>query len=395
MPAIPRRRFGRTELQMPVFSTGGMRYQHSWQDVPEEEIPAANQRNLEATIRRSLEVGINHIETARGYGTSEIQLGRILPGLPRDEMIIQTKVPPKADPKAFLEVFDQSMRNLQLDHVDLLSLHGINNRETLDWALGGCIEAAHDLVKAGRVRYVGFSTHGYLPQIIEAINTGAFDYINLHWYFVNDINWPAVLAARMQDMGVFIISPNDKGGKLYAPSRKLKRLCDPIDPMVFNAMYCLSRDEVHTLSIGSSRPSDYDAHIDGLKHYRRRGPLSREIATRLRAEMDRALGADWCANWHTGIPEHTDIPGDVNVREILRLWNYAKGLDLVEFAKMRYNMLGGAGHWFPGQNAKGLKVRAIREACRHSPFAKEIPGILKEAHKLLYEKPKKRLSEGG
>ena len=50
------RRFGRTELQMPVFSCGGMRYQYKWQDLPFSTIPQANQRNLEATIRRSLEV---------------------------------------------------------------------------------------------------------------------------------------------------------------------------------------------------------------------------------------------------------------------------------------------------------------------------------------------------
>jgi len=66
------RRFGRTELQMPVFSCGGMRYQYKWKDLPPKEIPAKNQQNLEATIRRSLEIGINHIETARGYGTSEM-----------------------------------------------------------------------------------------------------------------------------------------------------------------------------------------------------------------------------------------------------------------------------------------------------------------------------------
>jgi hypothetical protein len=44
------RRFGRTELQMPVFSCGGMRYQYKWQDLPLSEIPAENQQNLEATI---------------------------------------------------------------------------------------------------------------------------------------------------------------------------------------------------------------------------------------------------------------------------------------------------------------------------------------------------------
>ena len=81
------RRFGRTELQMPIFSCGGMRYQFKWQDVPQWQIPPDNQNNLEATIRRAIEVGINHIETARGYGTSEMQLGRILPKLERDRII--------------------------------------------------------------------------------------------------------------------------------------------------------------------------------------------------------------------------------------------------------------------------------------------------------------------
>ena len=88
------RRFGRTELQMPVFSCGGMRYQHSWKDEEAEGITNEGQANLEATIRRSVELGINHIETARGYGTSELQLGRILPKFDREKIIVQTKVAP-------------------------------------------------------------------------------------------------------------------------------------------------------------------------------------------------------------------------------------------------------------------------------------------------------------
>ena len=89
------RRFGRTGLAMPVLSCGGMRYQYKWQDVEAKEIPPENQANLEACVWRALELGINHIETARGYGTSEMQLGRILPTLPRDKIIVQTKVSPK------------------------------------------------------------------------------------------------------------------------------------------------------------------------------------------------------------------------------------------------------------------------------------------------------------
>src|SRR5437016_10982533 len=92
-----------------------------------EEVPADNQSNLEATIHRAVELGINHIETARGYGTSEMQLGRILPALPRGKIIVQTKVGPKATAEEFLRTFETSMKYLRLDYVDLLALHGVNN----------------------------------------------------------------------------------------------------------------------------------------------------------------------------------------------------------------------------------------------------------------------------
>ncbi|MGN6386913.1 MAG: aldo/keto reductase, partial [Verrucomicrobiota bacterium] len=128
------RRFGKTELQIPVLTCGGMRYQFKWQDVPPDQIPPDNQANLEATIRRAIELGINHIETARGYGTSEMQLGRILPTFPREQLIVQTKVAPMASAKDFLKTFERSMEYLKLDYVDLLSLHGINNRELLDYS---------------------------------------------------------------------------------------------------------------------------------------------------------------------------------------------------------------------------------------------------------------------
>src|SRR5271166_6049609 len=126
------RRFGRTELMLPVISCGGMRYQFKWQDVDPAEVPRDNKENLEATIHRSVELGINHIETARGYGSSEMQLGAVLPTLPRDKIIVQTKVAPKATAREFLETFETSMAYLKLDYVDLLSLHGINNQELLD-----------------------------------------------------------------------------------------------------------------------------------------------------------------------------------------------------------------------------------------------------------------------
>lgn len=389
------RRFGRTELQMPVFSCGGMRYQFKWQDVPDSEIPADSQANLEATIRRAVELGINHIETARGYGTSEIQLGRILPQFTREEIIVQTKVCPVADADEFRQTFEQSLQNLQLDYVDLLGLHGINHGESLDYSIrpGGCLEVAQQLQKEGKVKFIGFSTHGSKDLIVEAINTNKFDYVNLHWYYINQWNWEAITAAQHHDMGVFIISPSDKGGMLYKPPEKLVNLCAPLSPMVFNDLFCLSHPEVHTLSLGAARPQDFDEHLKSLEYLNRAEEILPPILRKLEQEAIATLGEDWVKTWDSNLPTFEETPGQVNIPVILWLLNLAIAYDLIDYAKMRYNLLGYGSHWFPGSKADRLEELDLRPCLANSPHADKIPHKLAQAHEMLAGAEVKRLSK--
>jgi uncharacterized protein len=393
--AMHYQRFGRTNLQMPVFSTGGMRYQQSWQDLGTEAIEAQSQDNLEATIRRSLEVGINHIETARAYGTSEIQLGPVLAQFPRWDLIVQTKAVPKADPEEFAATLERSLSLLQLDYVDLFSIHGINTLEILDWCTreGGCLDVARKFQREGRVRFIGFSTHGPTSVITEAIDTGHFDYVNLHWYYINQLNWGAIEAANRRDMGVFIISPSDKGGHLYNPPPKLVDLCQPLSPMVFNNLFCLSHPQIHTLSLGAARPGDFDEHLKTLPLLDRADELLPEILARLEAELVRVLGEDWARNWRVGLPEPEQTPGNVNIPLILWLRNLAVAYDMVDYAKARYNLLENGGHWFPGAQAGRVAEHDLRDCLRSSPFGDRIPALLQDAHEMLGGSAVKRLSQ--
>jgi len=389
------RRFGRTELQMPVFSCGGMRYQYKWQDVPQSSIPADNQDNVKATIHRAVACGINHIETARGYGTSEIQLGEILPEFPREQLIVQTKVGPTEDPQEFRKTLEQSLSNLKLDYVDLLGIHGINTPQLLDYSIrpGGCLDVVKEFQAQGRVRFVGFSTHGPTEVIRQAIETKRFDYVNLHWYYINQVNWPAIEAATQQDMGVFIISPSNKGGNLYSPPEKLVELCDPLSPIVFNNLFCLQHPQVHTLSIGASRPTDFDEHLKTLSLLEKADELLPPIIERLEKAAIARFGEDWVRSWHIGLPKPEETPNSINIHQILWLRNLAIAYDMVDYAKMRYNLLGNGNHWFPGEKAEAIHTVDFSQCLARSPHADKIPGLLADAHQLLAGESVKRLSQ--
>ena len=382
------RRFGKTELRMPVISCGGMRFQQPFGQS--NRVTPETQKNVEACVHRALELGITHIETARGYPLSEEQLGKVLPQLPRDGMIVQTKIVASPDPKTFADTFEESMRTLNLDYIDLLGFHGINNDECLEHAMR-CMDQAQAWKREGRVRHIGFSTHAPTDVLVRTIETDAFEYVNLHWYYIFQDNWPAVEAATAHDMGVFIISPNDKGGMLYLDNPRLARLTEPLHPMVFNGLFCLARPEVHTLSCGVAQPEDFDIHMETVEKADQAAELAMPIAQRLDEEMARAVGQEWAETWHVGLPEWWETPGNINIPVILRLRNLALAYDMVEYGKMRYNLLGNAGHWFPGENASKLNDYDLTDCLAQSPHRDIIPDLLAETHAMLVGEERKRL----
>ena len=397
-PPMIYRRFGRTNLQMPVFSCGGMRYQHKWQDVPLGEVPEDNQKNLAATIHRALEVGINHIETARGYGSSERQLGLVLPKLPREKMIVQTKIGPSDSADEFVKNFEESLERLQLSYVDLLAVHGINDQQTLEQAVrkGGCLQAARKLQQRGLARHIGFSTHGSLETILKAVThegDGGFDYVNLHWFYIYQRNWQAIVEATRRDMGVFIISPSDKGGMLYDPPARLNELTAPLHPLVFNDLFCLSHGEVHTLSVGAARPGDFDRHLETLPLLADAARILRPIENRLREAYEHAVEIPLRDPFTMPLPTWEATPGKINIPIILWLLNLVKAYDMHKYGKMRYNLLGNGGHWFPGAQAKELDGIDFARFCPDGRVAPRLRGLLEEAHGLLASEQVKRLSQ--
>ncbi len=157
-------KLGRTGLDVSRICLGCMSYGdasrggiHQWVLDEEESRPF---------IKRALEAGINFFDTANVYsiGSSEEFLGRALHDFAnRDEVVIATKVHGQMRPgpngsglsrKEILTEVDHSLRRLQVDYIDLYQIHRLDHATPIEETL----EALHDVVRAGKVRYIGASS---------------------------------------------------------------------------------------------------------------------------------------------------------------------------------------------------------------------------------------------
>ena len=168
-------KLGRTGLDVSRICLGCMSYGdaarggHPW---------ALDEDSSRPFIRKALDLGINFFDTANVYsvGTSEEFVGRALSELAdRDEVVIATKVhgqmrrgPNGAglSRKAIMTEVEHSLRRLGTDYIDLYQIHRLDRRTPIEETL----EALHDVVRPGKVRYIGASSM-YAWQFAKALYT--------------------------------------------------------------------------------------------------------------------------------------------------------------------------------------------------------------------------------
>lgn len=381
-PKMEYRRFGKTNKKLSVITLGGMRFKHGWNE-PRNVIPNDTLDECTETVKTAFSMGINHIETAYGYMKSETVYGIVLNDilkLKRSSYHLMTKGAP-SNAEETRKLVEEQLIALKTDYFDFYAWHGLNNLQCYQTACqkNGPVEELLKMKDEGLIKHVGFSTHAPLEIIIKAIETDMFDFMNLHYYYFFQRNKGAIDLAQTKDMGVFIISANDKGGQLSKPPQKLAGLTSPLTPIQWNARFCLANPAIHTLSFGLPATAPFN-QIDGI--FPISIPLSEQDAA-IKYKLDSQRLSDKYSDFD-GYCMNND-PSGINIPEILRFRTMVKCYDMKDFGVYRYNMFQENDHWCQGAFATQDKLAKIDLS--KCPAGIPIVDLLKETHEALYTPP--------
>jgi hypothetical protein len=223
---LEKRRLGKTDLEVTVYGFGCIKFPH----ISAEQAASA--------LDRAIDLGVNFIDTARGYGDSEVKIGPVLKRR-RDQVYIATKSGQRTA-KGMLKELETSLRNLQTDHLDLYQAHWVCNNDVLDEVLapGGAIETLRQAKDQGKVRHFGITMHRHHAAIRRAIESGLFETIMLAWNPLDEEGvGDLITLAHQHDMGVIIMKPLS-GGVLISPANAPR--VDGLDPVVAGTLRAIA-----------------------------------------------------------------------------------------------------------------------------------------------------------
>lgn len=296
------RTLGKTGIMINEIGFGG---------IPIQKV---NQTIVNQIIDKMEELGLNFIDTARGYTISEVLLGNALVGR-RDKFVIATKSMAR-DYQGMKNDIETSLSNLQTNYLDLYQCHNVSEKDDLSGALLALKEAKAQ----GKIRHFGVTSHSlkYLNSIIENTEFATI----MFPYNIIETEAEALFArAKAKDIGVIVMKPL-AGGAIDNGSIALKFILNnPHISVVIPGMASVDEVVINANSrAGEYLPAEL-SYIDNLRQQ-----LGEEFCRR----------CQYCLPCSVGI----DIPASFLIEGYFTRYN------LQEWARQRYN---------------GLKVKA--DAC--------------------------------
>jgi len=321
MKLIP---FGqRSGFCVPQANIGGMR-------LPQDTDEAV------ALLRHAIDSGMRYIDTSRGYGDSEIKIGKALKDGYRQKVILSTKWSPwitrieesdDTSADCVRKRIEESMKRLDVDYLDYYQVWNIDSREHYGQAVakGGMVDGIQKAISEKLVGHTGFTTHDTVANIIEYVKET--DWCEVILFTCNMLNLSyekAIDAAHSKGIGTIIMNPVS-GGLLGRDSPVLKSWAERVGAKTIPEMairFLTSIPSVTTVISGISKMSDVDDTVTAVKG----GPFTPAQMDLLRqslTEIDVA-GKGFCTGCRYCLPcsQEIDIPAVMNMIGQYRFWGF-------------------------------------------------------------------------
>ncbi len=362
------REYGKTGKQVSALGYGAMR-------LPKDEDYA-----VECMVH-GLELGINYIDTAYGYGDgwSERMVGRAAKQFGRDKVYLATKNPLQNDTKdGWWERTERCLKNLDTDYIDFFKIVHALSWEAWERIAkpGGVFEAVQDAKEQGIFRHTVFSCHDTPENMMKLIDTGVFEGMLLQYNLLDRKNEDVIAHAHEKGMGVEVMGPVG-GGRLGMGSGKLQDVIPVSSTAELALRFVLANPNV---SLAFSGMSDMDQVVENCATASREEALSAEELEAIEKALieNQKLADLYC----TGCDYCMPCPNDVGISQIFAAMNMHRVWGLTDHAKSSYARLG------PDNRRGLLQADACVECGQCEPKCPQnIPIIeqLKESHRALSE----------
>jgi len=323
--ALLERTLGRTGLKLPIVSMGVMNA-----DVP-------------GILRHAYELGIRHFDTAAVYqnGRNEEMVGSVVKEMGiRDKVVISTKIGTRASfqntaeaKKGFIDRFDASLKRLQMDHVDILYHHGVDDADHAK--SDGQIEVLASLKKQGKTRFIGISTHETIPVLNAVIPLNVFDValVTINYTMAHDAEKLATIEKAARS-GMGIVAMKTQAGGTVRPDSKLPKEL-PAESQTALLKWVLNHDFIATAIPGFSTYEHLEQDFSVARNLAYSEPEKKFLADK--AFVAQAEFCHQCGECLADCPKHVNIPA------LMRSHMYAVQYRNVSMARQTVAEAGGLG----------------------------------------------------
>ncbi len=366
LPQLP---FGkRCGLRVPRTSLGGMR-------LPGDVDQAV------AVIRHAIDAGMVYIDTSRGYGDSEIKIGKALRDGYRERVLLSTKwapwithIEPSDDASAdcVLRRIEESMRRLDVDVLDFYQVWNLHTPEQYEQTRrpGGFLDGVRRARERGLVRHIGLTSH-WQPEELEGM-LGEMDWCEVLLVSYNVLNqsYAGVLAkARELGIGTIVMNPV-AGGRFAENSAVFQPLLEQLGAVSCADLairYVLSNPDVDTLISGINKVADVDDTLASAARPRFTVAQCGAVAAFIEGLSRRKVG--FC----TGCGYCMPCPQEVNIPQVMEAIYNERFLGFHGNAVAQHHQIGSV-PWIKGKNAAACTAcgECVAKCTQHLPIPDEM-----------------------